>query len=401
MKSDESGDTCDKNVHCEKIIYKLMMSYSGALKFCILSASKPRGSMPWSIINFMHFHFICIFLLLFGCGNRPYMGKDSVGADEFVMDSYKIRQGKFSILQLEGKTYEELSPALLNEYQDVIQDGDVLYIAVFHPTRSDISTAIEAIGSTVGFHVNEGKIRLPDLDPIPVSGLTLEEASLKIQTLYSSQIRDVQVFLSYKDRLERKVELAGLVVLPTIPIDGRIRLFETLSRAKVPPNANLFKSYVVRSNQMLPVDLYKLIKEGDMTQNIVMRGGDKVYIADPSASTLMVLGEVGKERLIDVPNGFMTIRQALAEAGGIPFTGNKSYIQVIRGNILNPKIYTLTWDHVIHLPSDSMLLIPGDIIYVAATPITNWNRFMSQLLPTFVNIDLIRQGVKSIGVNVP
>lgn len=329
------------------------------------------------------------------------MGKDAVGADEFVMDSYKIRQGKFSILQLEGKNYAELSPDLLNEYQDVIQDGDVLYVAVFHPSRSDISAAIEAIGSTVGFQVHKDIIRLPDLEPIPVVGLTLDEASQKIQSLYSSQIRDVQVFLSYKDRLERKVELAGLVMTSTIPVEGRIRLFETLSKAKVPPNANLFKSYVVRDCQMLPVDLYKLLKEGDMSQNIVMRGGDKVYIADPSASTLMVLGEVGKERLVDVPNGFMTIRQALAEAGGIPFTGNKSYIQIIRGNILNPKIYTVTWDHVIHLPSDSMLLIPGDIIYVAASPITNWNRFMSQLLPTFVNIDLVRQGIKGIGVNVP
>src|ERR1700719_1501219 len=102
MESDEACDACDKDVHCEKIIYKLMM-----------------------LINSMHFYFICIFLLLFGCGNRPYMGKDSVGADEFVMDSYKIRQGKFSILQLEGKVFDELSPSLLCEYQDVIQDGDV------------------------------------------------------------------------------------------------------------------------------------------------------------------------------------------------------------------------------------------------------------------------------------
>jgi polysaccharide export outer membrane protein len=329
------------------------------------------------------------------------MGKDAVGADEFVMDSYKIRQGKFSILQLEGKNYEELTAGLLDEYQDVIQDGDVLYVAVYHPSRSDISAAIEAIGSTVGFRVTEGRIRLPDLDPITVKGLSLEEASQKIQTLYSSQIRDVQVFISYKDRLERKVELAGLVSIPTIPVDGKLRLFETLSKARVPSNANLFKSYVVRGQEMLPVDLYKLLKEGDMSQNIVMQGGDKIYIADPSASTLMVLGEVGKERLVDVPNGFMTIRQAIAEAGGIPYTGNKSYIQVIRGNILNPKIYTLTWDHVIHLPSDSMLLMPGDIIYVAATPITTWNRFMSQLLPTFVNIDLISKGIKGIGVNVP
>jgi polysaccharide export outer membrane protein len=340
-------------------------------------------------------------LLLCGCGNSPYRGRDVAGADEFVMDSYKIRQGKFSILQLEGKSYEELNPELLSEYSDAIQEGDLLFIAIYHPTRTDIAAAVASIGSSVGFQVVDGNIRLPDLDLIEVKGLTLDQAAKRIADRYNQQIRDVQVFLSYKDRLERKVELAGLVALPAVPVDGRLRLFETLAKAKVPPQANLFKSYVVRKNEMLPVDLVKLLKEGDMSQNIVMQGGDKIYIADPSASTLMVLGEVGKERLVDIPDGFMTIRQALAEAGGIPYTGNKSYIQIIRGNILNPKIYTLTWDHVIHLPSDSLLLIPGDIVYVAATPITSWNRFMSQLLPTFVNIDLISRGIKSIGVNVP
>lgn len=349
----------------------------------------------------MYFFIICISLLLASCGNHPYTGKDVLGADEFVMDSYKIREGKFSILQLEGKPYEELTPTLLEDYKDTVQEGDVLEIAVYHPTRTDISSAVQAIGNTVGFSVLEGKVRLPDLEPIEIQGLTLEEARQKIQNGFAGQIKDVQVFLSYSDRIERKVELAGLVYQSTIPVDGRIRLFETLSKAKVPPNANFFKSYVIRENRMLPVDLYKLIKQGDMSQNIVMRGGDKIYIADPSASTLMVLGEVGQERTVDMPNGFMTLRQALAEAKGIPYTGNKSYIQVIRGNILHPKIYTLTWNHVIHLPNDSMLLIPGDIVYVAATPITEWNRFVSQLLPTFIGIDLISKGIKSIGVNVP
>ncbi len=345
-----------------------------------------------------------LFLILFSCAcctRAPYVGSDEVGADELVMDSYKIRQGKFSILQLEGKEFVELSPDYLKEYVDAIQDGDVLTVAVFHPTRSDIAAAVAALSQTIGFPVQDGKIRLPDLEPIPVTDLTLEQAAQKIQDAYAGEIRDVQIFLGYRDRLERKVELAGLVSLPTIPVDGKIRLFEVLSKAKVPPQANLFKSYMVRGSEMIPVDLYKLIKEGDMSQNVVMQGGDKIYIADPSASTLMVLGEVGKEKLVDVPNGFMTIRQALAAAGGIPYTGNKSYIQVIRGSVMNPKIYTLTWDHVIHLPSDSLLLMPGDIVYVAATPITQWNRFMSQLLPTFVNIDLITKGIRSIGVNVP
>lgn len=344
---------------------------------------------------------LLLFLLVSGCTNPPYRGSDLLGADEFVMDSYKIREGKLAILQMEGVEIGELSPELLQPYPDVVHEGDVLQIALYHPTRSDIVSSIQQIGSSVGFRVSEGQVILPDLAPVTVIGLSLEETRKKIQSQYTEQIRDVEVFLTYKDRIERKVELAGLVQVSSLPVDGRMRLYEVLSIAKVPTNANLFKSYVVRDNSLLPVDLYKLLKIGDMSQNIVMRGGDKIYIADPSASTLMVLGEVGHERLVDMPDGFMTLRHALAAAGGIKDTGDRAYIQVIRGNILHPKIYTLSWQHVIHLPSESMLLIPGDIVYVAATPMTEWNRFVNQILPTLIGIDLAAKGLKGVGVNVP
>jgi polysaccharide export outer membrane protein len=302
---------------------------------------------------------------------------------------------------MEGKNFEDLPSDLLEEYEDVINNGDVLQIALYHPSRSDLTESVQRIGQLIGYRVSEGKIYLPDLEPVQVDGLTLRQAQDKIEALYRQQIRDIHVFIAYKDRILRKVELAGLVQVPNIPVDGRLRLFETLSIAKVPSNANLFKSYVVRDNSLLPVDLFKLIKEGDMQQNIVMRGGDKVYIADPAASTLMVLGEVTKERVIDVPDGFMTLRKALAEAGGILTSGDRSYIQVIRGNILHPKIYTLHWNHVVRLPNDSMLLIPGDIVYVAARPLSEWNRFVNDLLPTFIALDLITKGIKGIGIEVP
>ncbi|MGC1878495.1 MAG: polysaccharide biosynthesis/export family protein [Rhabdochlamydiaceae bacterium] len=347
--------------------------------------------------------FIILFLLLlaYSCTNPPYRGSDVLGAEDFVMDSYRIREGKLSILSMEGKNFEELSPQLLEEYQDVINNGDVLQIAVYHPSRDDLVQSVQRIGQLVGYRVTEGKIYLPDLTPLEVEGLTLQQAQEKVEHLYREQIRDVNIFIAYKDRIQRKVELAGLVQVPSIPVDGRLRLFETLSIAKVPTNANLFKSYVVRDNSLLPVDLYKLLKEGDMRQNVVMRGGDKVYIADPSASTLMVLGEVCKERVVDVPDGFMTLRKAIGEAGGILASGDKAYIQVIRGNILHPKIYTLNWEHVVRLPNDSMLLIPGDIVYVAARPLSEWNRFVNDLLPTFIALDLITKGIHSIGINVP
>lgn len=335
-------------------------------------------------------------LFLFGCTNPPYLGEDALGAEEFVIDSYKIREGKFSILEMEGKPLVTLNPDLLEEYKDELEDGDVLKIALFHPTRDDLVISVQTIGREIGYIVRNGTLLLPDLPPVKVEGLTLEQARQKIQTEYLKHINDVEVFLAYKDRLERKVELAGLVQIPSVPVDGKIRLFDVLAKAKVPVDANLFKSYVVRGKEPLAVDLNKLLKDGDMQENIVMRGGDKIYIADPSASTLMVLGEVFKEKLVNLPLGYMPLREALAAAGGIPFTGDKSYIQVFRGNILKPKIYTLNWKHLIHLPTDSMLLMPGDIVYVAATPITEWNRFISQLFPSFTAIDLFCKGMTGI-----
>jgi polysaccharide export outer membrane protein len=324
----------------------------------------------------------CILFFLVSC-NSSYRRENLYGADEFVLDSYKIREGKFSILELEGVCNEELDPTCLEEYPDPIHEGDILQIALYHPKRFDMAEAVSSIGSAIGYRVVSGQIRLPGSSPLFISGLTLEEARKKIEDQYNEHNHGTEVFIAYKERGMRKVELVGLTGIASIPVDGKIRLYELLAKAQVPVDANLFKSYVLRDKKMLPVDIQKLIKEGDMTQNIVMRAGDKVYIASPSAATLMIMGEVGKEGTIALPNGFMPLRQALAEAGGIPYTGDKSYIQIIRGSLCQPKIYTLSWEHVIHLPNDSLLLMPGDIVYVAAKPITEWHRFISQLLPSF------------------
>lgn len=341
--------------------------------------------MHWLLFGFS-------LLALFGCTNPPYQGKEVLGASEFILDSYKIREGKFSILEMEGKSYQELPNEYLKEYEDLIQDGDVFRIAVYHPSRRDISEAVERIGNTIGYRVEGGKVLLPDLPAITIEGLTLDEARERIEQAYLQEIRDIEVFIAYKDRLERKVELTGLVQVSSLPVDGKMRLYEALATARVPPEANLYKSYLVRGLKPLPVDFNKLLKEGDMLQNVVLRGGDKVYIADKAASNLMVLGEVSKEGIVDLPAGSMPLREALAKAGGIMYTGDKAYIQVIRGNITRPKIYTLNWRHIIRLPTDSMLLMPGDIVYVAATPITEWNRFVSQLFPSFTALDLFCRG---------
>lgn len=304
------------------------------------------------------------------------------GADEFVTDSYQIRQGKLSILEMEGKEIGELPYDAMEEYQDTVEEDDILTIGIYHPTRRDLVEAIQEINDRVGFRVRNGQIHVPDIASVPVAGLTLDEARMRIETEFRKHVRDIEVFLDYHDRLMRKVDLAGLVSVPYIPVDGKIRLYEVLAAARVPATANFFMSYVVRDNCPLAIDLHRLMHEGDMCQNIIMRGGDKIFIADPKDSRAMVMGEVGLPRPINVPYGYISLREALVEAGGIPFTGDRNCIQVIRGNLPCPKIYTLAWCHITHLPNDSLLLIPGDTVYVTEKPITQWNRFISQILPT-------------------
>lgn len=336
-----------------------------------------------SFLRFFVSFFLSSLVLLMGSCSRPSNHYDLYGADEFVIDSYKIRQGKLSILEMEGTDLGELPCDAMDDYIDVISEDDILNIAVYHPKRQDLMNSIQFINNEVGFKVTQGCVDFPDIPPIEVEGLTLEEARRRIQASYREQIQDIEVFLTYKDRLSRKVELTGAVSLPIIPVDGKIRLYEVLAKAHVPNNANFFKSYVVRDGCHLPIDLYQLMNKGDMCQNIVMRGGDRIFIASPSDSSVMVMGEVGSPRAVNLPYGFISLKEAIVSAGGIPFTGSRNCIQVIRGNLLTPKIYILSWEHIIHLPNDSLLLMPGDTVYVSEKPITQWNRFIDQLLPSY------------------
>jgi polysaccharide biosynthesis/export protein len=328
-----------------------------------------------------HILFLFVLVFCFSCGSSRHFVNS--GASEFVKDSRKIAEGKFSILEMEGVNFGSLPRDAMEEYEERVSDGDILNIAVYHPSREDLMTAIKNISENIGFQVTNGQVGLPDLPPLTIQGLTIEEASQKLREMYSREIKDIDVFISYKDRLVRKVELAGMVNKPYVPVDGRMRLYELLSIAHIPEQANLFKSYVIRDNKILPVDMTKLMKNGDMSQNIVMHAKDKVFIASSDDSRVMVMGEVNRPLAIPMTQGTMSLREAIVQAGGIPYTGNQNHIQVIRGSIVNPKIYTLHWKYIVHLPNSELLLIPGDVVYVSAKPITKWNRFINQLLPSF------------------
>lgn len=329
-----------------------------------------------------------IFIAFFcnGCC-RPCCDYNVVGADEFVTDSYQIRQGKLAILEMMGTCLGELAPDAMEEYDDAIGEDDILDIALYHPSRPELRDAFEYINRAVGgFRVKNGCIDLPDIPPVQVAGLTISEAQARLNEEIQQHYQNAEIFINYRERLKNRVELTGNVVAASIPVDGKIRLYEVLAKAKIRTDANLFMSYVVREGCQLPVDLHRLMNLGDMCQNIVMRPGDKIFIANPNDAVVVVMGEVGNPVAVNVPYGYITLPEALVAASGVPYTGNKNNIQIIRGDLVCPKIYVVSWCHIINLPNTSMLLIPGDTVYVSEKPITQWNRFISQLFPTLTGV---------------
>ena len=97
-----------------------------------------------------------LFLALVSCGTPCGTQYYREGAQEFVIDSYHIREGKFSILALEGIEPQPIPETYLKEYQDQIDEDDVLRIALFHPTRTDLTEAVNSIGRNGGYGVEAG-----------------------------------------------------------------------------------------------------------------------------------------------------------------------------------------------------------------------------------------------------
>src|SRR5262245_11467691 len=97
-------------------------------------------------------YIIRLFLLLLvttSCASRCY-DYPVMGADEFVCDSYKIRQGKLAILEMEGKEVGDLPCDAMFEYRDTIAEDDILNVVIYHPTRHDLMESFKFINSSVG-----------------------------------------------------------------------------------------------------------------------------------------------------------------------------------------------------------------------------------------------------------
>ncbi|MFI3222458.1 MAG: SLBB domain-containing protein, partial [Methylococcaceae bacterium] len=155
--------------------------------------------------------------------------------------------------------------------------------------------------------------------------------------------------------------------------------------------ADLRNITLARDGKTYSINLLALYEGGDITQNVLLKQGDVLNVADNQFNKIFVFGEntvggtgAGRSRSVIMNKGRMTLTEGLSEAGGFDqTTADASRIFVFRGRLNKPEIF-----HLDAKSPDALLLAehfplePHDILYVDRAEGIRWNQIIAQIQPT-------------------
>jgi polysaccharide export outer membrane protein len=282
-----------------------------------------------------------------------------------------------------------------------IASGDVLQIVVWdHPELSaSMLPAVPVAGGagagiagsplqpSSGFEVDQqGMLDFPYAGKLNVGGLTSGEVHALLTQRLARYLKQPKLTVRVLNYRSKRVYVDGEVKAPGVqPInDIAMTLTEAINRAGgMNPTADQSRIMVSRDGRTYQVNLPQLVQRGVNPSAIVLAHGDLVRVPSREENKIFISGEVTAPRALAMRNGRLTLNEALGEAGGInPVTGDARQVYVVRRTQEASVVYQLDANAPGALAmAEGFELNPKDVVYVAATPLTNWNRTISAMIP--------------------
>ena len=307
-----------------------------------------------------------------------------------------IAQEKLTQSPASGRDWRELVQANPPAY--TIGNSDILSITVWdHPelAGSGMAAATAAVdtGAAVanapqqGFAVDHhGSIQFPYAGQVQVAGLTEEAARNVLARKLAKYIASpnvtlrVQAYRSRRVYVDGEVKNAGIQAINDLPMT----LVEALNRAGgLLPTADQSRIGLERGDARYSINLRELVQQGINPGSLMLAHGDVVRVHSREESKVFVSGEVVAPKALTMHDGRLTLNEALGETGGIsPLSGDARQIYVVRKTPQRTRVFQLDARLTGSLAmAESFELRPKDIVFVAATPLANWNRKLSLLFP--------------------
>ena len=278
----------------------------------------------------------------------------------------------------------------------LIGPGDVLQVIVWDHPELTIPAGSFRDAETSGQQVNEdGYMYYPYVGMVKAEGMNVAALRDELTERISTYIQDPQLDVRVVGFRSKRVYVVGEVdepgVLPLNDLPMTIADAISLSGGLTP---NAYKSgvNVSREGRVYDIDLRALYEFADATQNLMLQHGDIVNVLDRSQQKVFVMGEVRQPKAVEIINGELTLSAALGEVGGFnQNTANPGAIFVIRGtDRANPEIFHLNAEFATGmLLAERFKMQAQDVVFVDTSGVSQWNRVISQLLPSVTVVGAI------------
>jgi len=188
--------------------------------------------------------------------------------------------------------------------------GDVLQISVWgYPELTNVITVRP-----------DGMVSFPLIKEIKATGMTPEELRQEINKQLCEVIKDAQISLIVINFRTINISVLGEVNKPGLyPLSGRVDVLKAISAAGgLTDEAGLRNATIIRKTQeILPVDLEKLLIQNDLSQNYLLNSGDSLYIPKAFAITnISIAGEVNSPGLYSI-EGKVDVLKAMSACRGL------------------------------------------------------------------------------------
>jgi protein involved in polysaccharide export with SLBB domain len=305
----------------------------------------------------------------------------------------------------EVKTAEPLKPELLKPPTEPFRlgVGDKLEIEVMQEGNSRQECRV----------MPDGMLYYSAIPGVTSAGLTVPELKQKLETNLRDLYLRPQVSIVLRGITSRRVWVLGRVNAPGLyPIENPITVLEAISRAgglftshfsgSTEELADLRHSFLIRQGQFLPVDFYKLIHDGDLSQNVYLADGDYIYLPSSLSSEIYVLGAVRQPKAIGYSD-LTTLVSAIANTRGLQPYAYAQRVVIVRGSLAQPKVALVDFNRIAHGQDPDILLEPRDIVWVPNSPWEKVESYTKMIVNSFVRTIAANEGIhagSSSGENI-
>jgi len=218
---------------------------------------------------------------------------------------------------------------------------------------------------------DDGRINMPLIGKVDVSGLTPSEVEARIKGLLEKYINNPDVSVTVLEAGSKPISVIGAVMHPgRIGITGNISLIQAITQAGGLASGYGRTLYVLRTaanglTEQIAIDIDDLMVNGNPDLNLPLRANDVINVPIDSSINIYVLGEVMHPGSVQFRRSQTpTLLQALAAAGGPTDRASKRVIlkRVVGGA---EKTFHYDFKKIIDGRQNDVVLLDGDRIVFA------------------------------------